>query len=397
MKHYSGFLPITDATIHPHEEQPMYEKLHEIFTMCHAVFSTIVSTSSFRVDLATSFKSEKDPDVSLDSDATTVTADDATTDDAATDASVTDAVPVLDNNARQKSIIHRKEKACLEYFLGLIRLRSQKQLPHWSMISPLAHHCKSYLQLGTKNPLVGVGCNIKTAWNKLDGIFERCTPARMALIKNQLTITCVFDNWQRLINKLWQDMGKSGVFHRGTAYFVKQDKAFALPHGTMMTSPAGFKFWVLSCVTIDIYSYIIFGALVPFPLKECNMGLYDDWLEEIQTITDEGFTWPRIGWRVDELPGVKKCQAIKYGVEQHVPAPLGARVSNDVSADELLLQKRSFVGPDNTNSCIIPSAEAHSLFVRAQRLNELTAHANHLRDRYAMADEIAQQREEEGE
>ena len=143
------------------------------------------------------------------------------------------------NASNKASLLHRREEACLEYFLALICLRCQKQLPYWSMLSPLAHHCKGCLQPGTKNPLIGVGCNIKTAWHKLDKISKECTPARMALIKRQLTITLVFDNWQQMIQNLWQDIGKSSVYQRGTAFFVKQDKAFYLPCGTVMVSATG--------------------------------------------------------------------------------------------------------------------------------------------------------------
>ena len=68
------------------------------------------------------------------------------------------------------------------YFLDLAHLQSQKQPPHRAMLSPLAHHCKGYLQPGSKNLLVGVECKIKTAWHKLDNFLKQCTPV---LIRHQ--------------------------------------------------------------------------------------------------------------------------------------------------------------------------------------------------------------------
>ena len=162
-----------------------------------------MSASSFRVGLANSFNSIKH--------------------------NTTIDVGSTDPNATTNTLLHQREKACLEYFLALIQLRSQKQLPNWAILLPLAHHCKGYLQTGNKNPLLSAGCNVKTAWARLDKIFEQCTPALMSMIKSQLTITCVIDNWQRLINKLWQDMGKSSLFQRGTSFLSSKTMPSCYP------------------------------------------------------------------------------------------------------------------------------------------------------------------------
>ena len=241
----------------------MYYAFRDGFPSCHAVFVYIVLSASFRVTLATSLdKLNHNTDIDVESG--TVWNDN-------------DKGELAEcNGTENNNQLHRKENVCFQYFLALIRLRSQKQLPHWSMLSPLGHHCKGYLQPGHKNPLIGAGCNIKTAWHKLDDIFKICTPALMALVKSQLAITCVFDNWQRLINKLWQDLEKSSLYQRGTAFFVKQDKAFVLPVGTIMLSPLGLKFCVVSCIAIDAYTSVVISELAPFPFNICDSDMYND-------------------------------------------------------------------------------------------------------------------------
>jgi len=97
-------------------------------------------------------------------------------------------------------------------------MKSKKQLIHWSMLSPFDHHSKGYMQPGWKNPLCGSQYTIKTAWKKLNDIFEECTPVLMNRIKQRFTCSAAFDNWQRSITKMWQGGGKGSVFQRGTAF-----------------------------------------------------------------------------------------------------------------------------------------------------------------------------------
>ena len=66
INHYSGFTKITDTTLSPKEEHDMYIQFREAFPTCHAVFSQIVSASSFPVELATTYdKSNPSPDVDV--------------------------------------------------------------------------------------------------------------------------------------------------------------------------------------------------------------------------------------------------------------------------------------------------------------------------------------------
>jgi len=78
-----------------------------------------------------------------------------------------------DNTELAEELLHSKERCTLAYFLAMIRMKSKKQLVHWSMLLPLGHHSKAYIQPGRKNPLCGSQCTIKTSWEKLDDIFRR--------------------------------------------------------------------------------------------------------------------------------------------------------------------------------------------------------------------------------
>ena len=85
-------------------------------------------------------------------------------------------------------------------------------------------------------------------------------------------------------------MGKSSLFQRGTAFSVKQDKAFVLPIDTIMIYPFGLKFWVVLCDGIDVYIFIIIGELDPLPLNLLDsVHYYKSVLSEICIINTEDF------------------------------------------------------------------------------------------------------------
>jgi hypothetical protein len=176
--HYSGFTTINEDCLPANEHASLYLHFREAFPTYDAVLSFIVWASSFRVELATSFDTFNRPsDIDVDSvgdgnddpESRTVIGANTTINRpvprSRSTGNADDESGRYPSGANEASFtaLHKKEKACLEYFLALIRLRSQKQLPYWAMLSPLAHHCKGYLQPGSKNPLIGAGCSIKTA------------------------------------------------------------------------------------------------------------------------------------------------------------------------------------------------------------------------------------------
>ena len=110
--------------------------------MCHSIFSIIVSSSRYRVQLASEFANE---------DSTTTP--DVVSAGAENNVPHADADVPDDNTESQDEVLHSKERCTLEYFLAMIRMKSKKQLIHWSMLSPFGHHSKGYMQPGRKNLL----------------------------------------------------------------------------------------------------------------------------------------------------------------------------------------------------------------------------------------------------
>ena len=207
ISHYNDFTHVSSFLVERKDIVTLYETFRENFPMCHSIFSIIVSSSRYCVQLASLFSNE----------------DASTTPDVSAAGVGPDAEVEIpdDNTDSTEELLHCNGRSTLEYFLAMIRMKSQKQLVYWSMLSPLGHHSKGYMKPGRKNPLSGSQCTIKTAWKKLDEIFEECSPVLMTRIKQQFTCSAAFDNWQRSIAKMWQGGGKASVFQRGTAYFIK--------------------------------------------------------------------------------------------------------------------------------------------------------------------------------
>ena len=90
------------------------------------------------------------------------------------------------------------------------------------------------------------------------------------------------------------------------------------------------------------------------------------------------------------------CCAVEYGVNQYIPAPLTTQVPESVTSNGLLFKKRTFADVNDDHSRIVSTAEAHKLFVRVQRLNELNYYADYLESHRAFQDKVAAQMEEPG-
>ena len=45
-----------------------------------------------------------------------------------------------DGETEDQHFLGRKERAVMEFFFAMLRLRSQKNLGYWSIVAPLAHY-----------------------------------------------------------------------------------------------------------------------------------------------------------------------------------------------------------------------------------------------------------------
>ena len=115
-------------------------------------------------------------------------------------------------------------------------------MKYWAMVPTLGTHSRGYMKTLPNHPLHGVGCTMATLWSTLNEMYDSCTPGRMDVIKNQYTMSVVFDNWQQMIQKIWQTSGRSSNYLKGVAMLAKKDKAILLPVGTILKSPLGLLF-----------------------------------------------------------------------------------------------------------------------------------------------------------
>ena len=101
-----------------------------------------------------------------------------------------------------------------------------------------------------------------TVWDMLNDMFDSTAAARVNVISNQFTISMAINNWQQMVQKIWQMQRSSSNYLKGVAAFVKKDKEILLPISSVLKSPSGILFPIVSCNYMDAYSTIISGELV---------------------------------------------------------------------------------------------------------------------------------------
>jgi len=158
--------------------------------------------------------------------------------------------------------LSKKQRAILEFFFAKLRVRSQKNLKYWSMISPFAAHSIGHIKNPPNHPLHGSCCSTLTLWKTLNQLFDSTFAARINTISNQYTVSIAFDNWQQMITKKWQTNGCSSIYLKGVASFLKKDKAVSIPVGSVLKSPSGALFRVTSTKYIDAFLIVVGGELI---------------------------------------------------------------------------------------------------------------------------------------
>ena len=219
--------------------------------------------------------------------------------------------------------LSRRERAVLEFFIAKIRLRSQRAMKYWAMVPTLCTHSRGYMKSLPNHPLHGVGCCMSTLWSTLNDMYESATPARMDVIENQYTMSVAFDNWQQMIQKIWQTSGCSSNYLKGVASFAKKDKAVLLPLKSILKSPSGLRFRVLHTEFIDAYSTIVRGKLIACGgVPENTTSLVNDERESDEVVITTGaLVWPMIGWEVEYIAGVPCHSPTLSYVHTIIPHP----------------------------------------------------------------------------
>jgi hypothetical protein len=339
-RHYSSFTPTPDSLLYPSEIPRLYEYMKQHFPFTHLLVSLIISSKDSAIALNDMFVNES-----------------------------TDCVDIneLPPETEDEDPIPLKERCILEYFIALLRVKNQKDLRYWSMLVPLAFHSKGFLQPGRKSFLNAHQCALRTAWRNLGKLFEACAAEQLNCILNEMHVTGAFDNWQCSMAKTYQAGGKSSIFQRATAMFLKKNKSFEVPKGSTMISPNGIKFRVVSCDKVDNYGYLITGSVDNPPSSDC---LTDGMLCDIDQIHSGSVLWPNFGWHIVNVDGIDLCQSIEY-VDQYIPAPLRARVPNGCTSNDILFGDVVFSTVEDAGSRVLTSDEYHQLVLRQNRFQLL--------------------------
>ena len=117
---------------------------------------------------------------------------------------------------------------------------------------------------------------------------------------------------------------------------------------------------------------------------------------EINVIENGGFLWPKIGWKVESVPGFDKRLEAEY-MEQCIPEPLRARVSNGVTGYELLYSACEFREPDGEDQRLLATDEYFHLYIRDQGFVDLNAFAQYMGGFHAWQDELVLHQQEKQE
>jgi hypothetical protein len=165
------------------------------------------------------------------------------------------------DNRDSSSVVRDNRKLLfpLFHFLSLIRTRSQKELPHWSILLPLANFSKGVGTIPNNSMVSGYICHPKTAFNRVNQIFEESQHALLSRIKASVTISACFDNYQQSLPKKKQADCKSATFHIATAYICKKDKVPDVEEGSVIRSPLGKVYKIRGFTRLNEYALMLRG------------------------------------------------------------------------------------------------------------------------------------------
>ncbi len=220
VRNYTSFTTIDGYLVERTEIRSMYDTMVEIFPFVHSVLLTAM-TRPGTVD------SERTSEFAISGDNENGMCPDSAADgevcseDKENDSDDEHEFPMI---ADTDELLTKHQRACLEFFLAKLRLRSQKRMQYWAMIPPLGNHSRGYSRTPPTHPLHGLGCGMTTLWKHLNHVYVETTPARNNVIFNQMTQSVVLDNWQQVYQKKWQSDGSSAICLKGVAALTKKDE-----------------------------------------------------------------------------------------------------------------------------------------------------------------------------
>ena len=138
---YSSFERLDNHLIPSSVVWEQYRRFKENFPLAHAMFSIMVSTSRKSIELAASLGIHNPFERPFQ------TTQAAEKEDSESEVESSDETNTQLSDEAQHDV-SQLERTILEYFLSFVRLKSQKNLRWWSMLSPFGYYSKGFLQPG---------------------------------------------------------------------------------------------------------------------------------------------------------------------------------------------------------------------------------------------------------
>ena len=206
--------------------------------------------------------------------------------------------------------LHIKHCMILCVFCSLLCAKSRDLLKHWAMCDPLAHFYKGFSQPCRKSFNGGFSSTLETCWKLQDKIYEEFIPSFHEVLQNNPIVHACFDNYNKVLQKKDQLVGKAAITHIGMAFMICKDKPIYLPNGTMIKSSSGYLFNIVSCETVSLVKWHVKGAIIDgHSIDRTRLNKIK--LSEITAI-ERGFLWPMIGWEVIKIPGFQPVPEVVH-------------------------------------------------------------------------------------
>ena len=166
-------------------------------------------------------------------------------------------------------------------------------------------------------------------------MYAKCLPTFNKTLQVESFSTGAFDNYNKLLPTKNQIDGKASTNHIRTMYLLKKDRLYEIPVNTIMLSPAGILFSILSCMRHDDDLYLLHGVVLDTDEyhKPDSKAADGD-----HTKLTTGFLWPEIGWQIQTMLRFVKRSELMYA-KQIVPTPRLSWIEKDVEIAQTVLDK----------------------------------------------------------
>ena len=244
-------------------------------------------------------------------------------------------IPTEEENINEEEMtsqveLHRKHRMILFILCSLLCAKSRDLLKHWAMCDPLAHFYKGFSQPCRKSFNGGFSSTLDTCWKLQDKIYEECILSFHEVLQNNPVVHACFDNYNNVLQKKDQAVGKGAITHIGTAFMVREDKPIFLPNDTVIKSSSGYLFNVISCEVVSLVKWHVKGRIIDG--HSIDRTRLDEMKLSEMVVIERGFLWPMIGWEVVEMTGFLPMPEVVYD-DQLVQPPRLAWVDGNRDRD----------------------------------------------------------------